>query len=238
MSVRVVFLGFLGQEVCRWEGSLIINKPVWYAEVFFVCVCVCGLLFREKHLSNFILHASIRHLLFSLTVRTVRAAVFNSDPDNGISEPRLCIMFTLKWADNAGFRSCRSKCVNSHVFNRLPRGDREEISDAYSARDESSDYPVCWSPLIQPHAHACAPGACASRTRVWKWLEKTVHFEGALIRLSMIKKKLEGGEVAVFERSSANSQFQVRDCTQITWGVRKEGGESEIRSRGEAISQP
>lgn len=159
----------------------------------FFCVCVCGLLFREKHLSNFILHASIRHLLFSLTVRTVRAAVFNSDPDNGISEPRLCIMFTLKWADNAGFRSCRSKCVNSHVFNRLPRGDREEISDAYSARDESSDYPVCWSPLIQPHAHACAPGACASRTRVWKWLEKTVHFEGALIRLSMIKKKKTRG---------------------------------------------
>lgn len=38
-----------------------------------------------------------------------------------------------------------------------PRGgDREEISDAYSARDESSDYPVCRSPLIQPRARARA----------------------------------------------------------------------------------
>lgn len=60
------FFSVLGQEVCQWEGSLVINKPVWYAEVFF-----CGPLFSENNLSNFILHARISHLLFPLTVQSV-----------------------------------------------------------------------------------------------------------------------------------------------------------------------
>ena len=124
-SVRVVFLGFLGQEVCRWEGSLIINKSVWYAEV-------------SLSLSLF-LRASVPWKtlvkLYSARLDTSPTTPFDR-PERGpwflirplITGPRV-FCSRSSGQDDGGFRSCRSHRANSHVFNRFPprrrqRGDK------------------------------------------------------------------------------------------------------------------